>query len=233
MQYPVYTSALYKQVNDTDVEFKVKMRGRPIEGLFDVCHTQKDDFCLQPPPSDVLGVGSMWRSWTQPAAPSNCTKFNLESLTVGQVASASSAAAGGGAVQTWLQNVIDIVRENTRGIPMRCMVLPILVEQFVTPCNRDIVVKQAMKFLGCKSSGGGEMESNEIDVEHSARIAKQWSAFLQKMAIQMTVDTPSGKHTGHMAIDAVRSTPCRYVNRQWHSIETDAIHQLCTRTHIS
>ena len=232
VQYPVYASALYKQVNDTDVNFKVEMQGRPIEGLFDICQAKKDDFCLQTAPSGVLGLGSMWRSGTQPATPSNCTNFNLESLTVGQVASASSAAAGGGAVQTWVQNVIDLVRENTRAIPMRCMVLPVLLEQFVTPCNRDIVVKQAMNVLGCKSSDGGKMESNKIDAEHSARIAKQWSAFLQKMAILMTVDTPMGKHAGHMAIDAVRSTPCGDVNRQRHSIDTDAMHQLCT-CHIS
>ena len=222
VQYPVYTSALYKQVTNSNVQFKVKMQGKPLKGLFDVCHMQKDDFCFQPPPptfleslkrtSEVVGTISStidrYTSWGQSAAPSidahKCANFNLGSLTVGQVASASSAAAGGGAVQAWVENVIELVRHKIKDIPVRCTVIPMLIKKLVTPCDRKVIVEQAMTVLGCKSSDGQKQDAKVSRVS----IAKKWTAFFQKMAIQMTVNSSLGSHAGHMAIDAVRPTPC-------------------------
>ena len=218
VQYPVYTSAWYKQVSDTDVEVEVKMQGRPMEGLFNVCHAEKLDFCPQPSTTDEniqfwKGIASSF--WAQPTAPlpnaSQCANFNLNSLTVGQVASASSAFAGGAAVQTWVQNVITLVRKTTRDIPMRCTVLPMLIKQLLSPCNLEAVKEEIMTFLGCKSLSIWEKVFSSWEKHSIAVIAKKWSAFLQKMAIQMTVDTPLGKNAGHMAIDAVRP-PCRYAH---------------------
>ena len=54
-------------------------------------------------------------------------RFDFGGLTVGQVASASSAAVGGGAVQVWMQNLIELARQSVRnkgGWRCRCWVLP-------------------------------------------------------------------------------------------------------------
>ena len=60
------------------------------------------------------------------------------------------------------------------------------------PCNRQFVLDEFLKLLGCETSDG--------KIHDSATTAKQWAALLHEMAIEMTVG--SG-HSGHMAIDAV------------------------------
>ena len=214
------------------------MRGRPMKGLFDVCHTEKNKFC--PQSSTTNNISSSWGQlaassfdavketlsnyWQQPAEPltnaSECVNFNLNSLTVGQVASASSAAAGGGAVETWVRNAIMLARKKTRDIPMRCTVLPMLLQKVLAPCNLAAVTEETMKFLGCKTLSIWENLFPSVETRNSAIIAKKWSAFLQKMAISMTVDTPLGKHDGHMTIDAVGSTSCVRIPTQSPVIHT-------------
>ena len=61
------------------------------------------------------------------------------------------------------------------------IVVIILVKKFVTPCNRDVVVEQTLKFLGCKNSGREKMDSEEIGADLSASIAKKWSAFFGEL----------------------------------------------------
>ena len=178
------------------------MQGRPMEGLFDVCHIESDDFC--PSATTDQNASNVWdqlvassfdsvketvsRFWSKSTAASTniseCTSFNLNPLTVGQVASASSAAAGGGAVQTWVQNAITLVRKTTRSVPMRCTVLPMLIENFLSPCNAEAVKEEIMTFLGCKSFSIWEKFSSSWANRNSAIIAKQWSAFLQKWQLR-------------------------------------------------
>ena len=176
--------------------------------------------------TNAKAILSSW--WNPPASPSNgasqCWNFNIKPLTIGQVASASSAAAGGGAVQTWVENVIELVRRKTQDLPLRCTVLPHLLQEFVTPCNRELVVEQTMKLLGCKSYNGTTQKTETEDI---ASVAKQLSAYLQKMAIEMNIETPSGEHTGHTAIDAVSRTPSDMFTHCY-SNDTETIHPLYT-----
>ena len=78
-----------------------------------------------------------------------------------------------------------------------CSHYRVLIENVVGACNREFIVEEFFKLLGCETSDG--------TIEDSATTAKRWAAFLQKMAIQMNVTSPLGHdHAGHMAIDAVR-----------------------------
>ena len=134
-----------------------------------------------------------------------CSNFAFRDLTVGQVAASSSAAAGGGAVQPWVQALVELVRKKVRDMlkgPMGLLcadIYKMLTESIVTPCNRDIVLKEMSAFMGCQ--GDGET------IEKSAITAKRWTRFLQKMAIKLNASSPTGgTHAGHMAIDAVGRT---------------------------
>ena len=128
--------------------------------------------------------------------------FSFNGLTIGQVASASSAAAGGGAVTVWVQSAMELARhEIASSFPggmsaMTCNVLTSVLKQMVTMCNPDIVLNEFRKLIGCKIHG---------EKEKSVKTAERWSGFLKKMAIAMNVTNSAGQtHTGHMAIDAVR-----------------------------
>ena len=122
------------------------------------------------------------------------------------MASASSAAIGAGAVQAFVQNVIEFVRKYARDTMagpvsmLSCSIYRMLIENLVGPCNRNAVIDEFHKVLGCTT----EHDQQNNVVEDSAITAKRWVGFLQKMAIQMTVSGPLGNdHKGHMAVDAV------------------------------
>ena len=145
-----------------------------------------------PPPSDL--------------APSSteCTDFNLGGLTVGQVASASSAAAGAAAVREWVHNILELAQHKAKhalkggsGNIWYCSFYRMLINNFVGACNKDTAVDEFLKLTGCETSDGKK--------ENPAITAQRWSQFLEKMAVQMVVDSdsPEHVHAGHMAIDAV------------------------------
>ena len=221
LQYPVYTTALYKQHSgDGSIDFKVEMRGKPINGSFDVCYAKKDDFCLDPPnSSSYFEMLSEWVSTpSNPRLINTCDEFNLGSLTLGQVVSASSAAAGGAAVDPWVQSIFEMVRqiaENALGgstvNPLYCSHYQMIIEKLVGMCNKEVVVMEALRALGCETSDG--------ERESVVQTAKRWARFLGRMAIRMTVDTPfKGSHSGDMAIDAVCPPPHTYLHKHLHII---------------
>ena len=122
----------------------------------------------------------------------DCGSFNFDfsGLTIGQVVSASSAAAGGGAVRPWVQNVIELMRHRIDDLMggLHCTVITALISQIQ---NKDIQ-DEFLRVLGCKG-------------EPSAKTAARWSGFLQGMAVKMNLTNSEGEsRMGHMAIDAVR-----------------------------
>ena len=114
--------------------------------------------------------------------------FNLsfDGLTIGQVASASSAAAGVGAVHPWVQNLIELGQYHSPPCP---------VVSFVSDrvSDDENVTDEFLKLVGCQQ-------------EPSAVTAARWSEFLRGMAIEMDVSDSHGerKMSHHMAVDAVR-----------------------------
>ena len=136
-------------------------------------------------------------------------RFDFDGLTVGQVASASSAAVGGGAVQVWMQNIIELARQSVRNMVAGanvgyCQVLRVLVQSAVSQCNAQLVTEELLKVLGCSHSLFGKRED-------AASTAARWSGFLEQMAIAMKLSDAEGKNArmAHTAIDAVR-TGCAY-----------------------
>ena len=118
--------------------------------------------------------------------------FDFEGLTIGQVASASSAAAGGGAVRVWVQNVLEFARvklEEAMG-GLHCRVTPPLISQVF---DQQSVKDELMTLLGCNES------------EHSGTTAERWSGFLRDMAVKMKVTNSTGGESrmSNMVIDAV------------------------------
>ena len=229
IQHPVYTSALYEQhPGNNDVKVDINIQGRPVKGLFEVCHfnscpgTHETTALAQasaaiatmistlvglpplpplplPPPSPVV-----------PLLSTECADFNLGSLTVGQVASASSAAAGMTAVREWVHNIIELAQHKAKdalkggsGNIWYCSFYRILFTNLVDDCNEDIAVEEFLKLTGCETSDGKK--------EDPAITAKRWSQFLEKMAVQMVMNSSSLEHThaGHMAIDAVNQNQTR------------------------
>merc|ERR1719174_363888 len=88
-----------------------------------------------------------------------CGAFHLDSgaLTIGQVASASSAAAGGGAHEEWVNNLIQIARQKVTnaveggGLNLGyCSQMTLLLKQALSPCNRDVVVEEFQDLIGCR-----------------------------------------------------------------------------------
>ena len=131
-----------------------------------------------------------------------CVNFALHNLTVGQIVSASSAAAGVGAVPAWVQSLIELVRQTAKdrlsAVGFLCGdMYKLLLESLVSSCNKEVVLKEVYKFMGCAT--------DTVKTEASFITAKRWVRFLRKMAIEMTASSPGGNtHAGHMAIDAVR-----------------------------
>ena len=171
------------------------MQGNPINNSFDVCYMENEKFC-----GDNASITS------DPDVKPACGEFEFHNLTVGQVASASSAAVGGGAVRAWVQSVIELVRRKAKDAlkgsvnVLYCSQYRMLIENLLGSCNRNLVVKEFFKFLGCEHHD----EDLQVLKEDSSITAKRWAIFLQKMAIKMTVSSPlSTGHKGHMAIDGV------------------------------
>jgi len=201
--HPVYTSAIYKDLGDDNIDFEVKMQGKAMDNLFQICHRERDGFCDD---DRSNATDSLWSSFFTPSETSapTCAEFVLHNLTtVGQITSASSAAAGGASVHAWLQSIVEIVREKVKGTlkgPMHVLcsdIYKVITENLVSPCNREDVLTELYKFLGC--------ETKNVAIEDSYTTAKRWSKFLRKMAIPMKSSSPLGdSHVGHMAIDAVR-----------------------------
>ena len=225
MQYPVYTSAMYKELGDGNIDFEVKMQGKPMNKLFQVCRGEWDEFC-----EDRNNTSNSFLSYlfkTSAPLKTECADFALHNLTVGQIASASSAAAGGAAVQSWVQSIVEIARQKVKDTlkgPMNVLcsdLYEVVTENLVSPCNREVVLTELYKFLGC--------ETRDVEKEDSLITAKRWSKFLRKMAIPMTSSSPLGdSHVGHMAIDAVRSaqmsTRIHSNHNETHSTQQMRIH---------
>ena len=214
VQYPVYTSALYREGSD---ELEVHMQGNHTNELFELCYLENsaceyeyDDRSRSA--KFVTQVKETLPSWLGYSAeavdklsPPLCDDFEYRDLTVGQVASASSAAVGGGAVQAWVQSVIELARQKAYdslqgGMNVfYCEHYEMAIKALVGQCNQKIVIEEFDKLLGCQKP--------DLAKEDAAITAKRWSRFLKKMAIQMNVKNSLGRdHAGHMAIDAVRHT---------------------------
>ena len=212
IQRPVYTSALYQQLpGNSGIKVELNMQGRPVKGLFKACHSNTcprthdnmGSFAL----AAIATTVSSWVGLPPPPPPSDvpllsteCADFNLGSLTVGQVASASSAAAGGAAVGEWVHNIIELAQHKAKDssrIIWYCSFYGMLFESFVGACNKDVAVGELLKLIGCSTPDG--------DKEDAVTTAQRWSTFLEKMAVEMVVNSssPEHVHAGHMAIDAV------------------------------
>ena len=198
VQYPVYTSALYEERSDDDIRYEVIMQGKSMNGSFRVCLQEKESFCEN-------GISSTSNNDVM----ANCGDFQFRNLTVGQVASASSAAVGGGAVRAWVQSVIELIRQKAKDTlkgsvnVLYCSQYGMLIKNLLGSCHQQLVLEEFFKFLGC--------ETDSLQKEDSEITAKRWVGFLKKMAVQMNVSSPlANDHQGHMAIDAVRSTQTTY-----------------------
>ena len=130
---------------------------------------------------------------THPVAQCDTFTFDFDGLTIGQVASASSAAVGAGAVPIWIQNVVEFARvtidEAMSGL--QCQVTPALIGQVF---RQQRVKDEFLTLLGCNKS------------ETSRTTAERWRGYLHGMAVQMNLSnsTTGESHMSHMAIDAVR-----------------------------
>ena len=85
-QRPVYTNAHY-DLNGDKSEVEVKARGSPLNELFEVCHVEDNGQHI-------------------------CGDHDFTNLTVGQVASASSAYLGFSSVRPWLKGMFTQLRAN-------------------------------------------------------------------------------------------------------------------------
>jgi hypothetical protein len=224
VQYPMYATALYKQHSDDHgIDLEVQMRGEPMKDAFDVCYRTEDDFCFHTPNISRFEALSSWFTTSStPRLSTGCSNFKFKSLTLGQVVSASSAAAGGGAVHSWVQSIFELVRQRAKDALQGgtvnlwyCSHYRMIIESVVGMCNQEVVIDEFLRVLGCETSDG--------TTEVSDSTANRWVKFLQRMAIRMTVDSPLGSfHAGHMAIDAVRPAPRTYVPRHLYINNTTA-----------
>ena len=98
--------------------------------------------------------------------------------------SASSAAVGGGSVQAWTQNLIELARHHSPP----CAALPFLIQRVSDDKN---VTDEFLKLVGCQD-------------EDSYITSAKWSNFFRKMAVKMDVSDSDSERSLHMAIDAVR-----------------------------
>merc|ERR1719174_160200 len=127
-----------------------------------------------------------------------CADFQFRDLTVGQVASASSAAGGLGAVEPVVQGLIELARKKAKDAMniFYCRIPQILVEAAVPQCNQRVVIEELNKFLGCRD------DISKIK-EDSSTTANRWVGFTRRLAIEMSVSTPLGNNdVGHTVADA-------------------------------
>ena len=171
-QYPVYTSAVYT-VDGDESDLTVKAQGQPINELFDVCYRKHGE--------DV------------------CGHFDFSNLTIGQVASASSAAVGGGMVDSWVKNVIKVARlvvlvmvgDSVSAITLKSM----LSNKIGGHCDQA-AIGEVLKFLDLGVGNPDPLEN----------VTARWTNFLHDMAIRL----PAKMSTGQVlmtvpSIDAVLS----------------------------
>ena len=118
--------------------------------------------------------------------------FDFDGLTIGQVASASSAAAGAGAVQTWVQTVVEFARvtidEAMSGL--QCRVFPAMISQVF---YQQRVKDEFLTLLGCN------------ETETSGTTAERWSGWLRDMAVKLKfMNSETGEsRMSNRVIDAV------------------------------
>ena len=165
MQYPVYTSALYQQRVDNSISANVIMQGKAMDNLFEVCIHEEKAFC---DPSITWKPKSI-RALLQAR---NCVQLGFHDLTVGQVASASSAAAGGAAVEAWAQSLIELARQLTedslRGFSSLCSeIVKFPMKYFGSTmsatCDREVIYQEILQVLGCASQNHEKEDSQRGD----------------------------------------------------------------------
>jgi hypothetical protein len=121
-----------------------------------------------------------------------CGDFNFDfgELTVGQVVSASSAAAGAGAVRPWVQSIIEAARQHMEHLMrgLHCDLSDTILGQVT---NTKVATKdEFLKLMGCKD-------------EPSAQTADRWCGYLQDMAVKMKLTNSHGEsNMGNMAFDS-------------------------------
>ena len=192
-QYPVYTSAQFKRKPDGTGDVSVRAIGKNLKDKFSIC--------------EIKDKKAKFKDGS-----AKCElEFDFEGLTVGQVASASSAAVGGATVPSWLRNLVEATRHaigTAKGGPTKSALckygIPYAWKKTIAPpaCAGTTAFDKIMELLNCKDS------------KTPLQVAEDWSDFLVKMAVQMQVKNSKNedKKKIHMAIDAVRSslhTPCK------------------------
>ena len=197
VQYPAYVSTVYEHRSGAaEPKVDVLMRAQPANELFDICHQDNTAgdargglFKRDPTPEEI-------------EAEQVCGdfKFDFNGMTIGQAASASSAAAGPVASKTWMQNLVQFARTaaQTEGLVKKvamCTAITTILRRVIGKCNQDAIIDEIRHVLDCES------EDSEVTAE-------RWSSFLRKMAIEFKMSTDSGQSTdSFMAFDAVGSAP--------------------------
>lgn len=128
------------------------------------------------------------------------TKFemDLDKITIGEVATASSAALGGLAVHRWVENIIKLVRSKFPG-KIECLVLGQLLSKLAHP---DVKTK-AMEFTGCSAFF-------HTFKPKSDPIATEWAEFFKDMAVPFPIKSrdpnvapvPENQASPFLGIDA-------------------------------
>ena len=131
--------------------------------------------------------------------------FDFGELTVGQAASASSAAAGFAAVRPWVQSAIELTRAKVKVMAVGginyfyCQQAELVFRSLIEKCNQDPVVKEFKKLIGCRKLFARP--------EEAYTTAERWTGFLQKLAVSMKLSTQQGQSVkDYSAFDAVRIT---------------------------
>ena len=142
--------------------------------------------------SVILGWIEGDESGTESGAQCDTLTFDFDGVTIGQVASASSAAAGAGAVQTWMQNLVEFARVTIdRAMSgLQCTVSQALISQVF---HEQRVKNEFPTLLGCN------------ETEPSGTTAERWSGWLRDMAVKMKFsNSATGEsHMSNRVIDAV------------------------------
>ena len=201
VQYPIYTSALYRQSDDDSIKVEINMKGERPESLYDACNSNS---CQGPAEKSLAEMAEtvlgLFGSSPKVEPTTSCDDFKFQSLTVGQVVSASSAAAGGAGVHEWVYGLIEMVRQQAKDALQGdvniwyCSHYRMIIEAIVGSCNRQVVIDEFLTLLGCSTSEGVK--------EDAAVTSQRWTAFLEKLAVKMGLQETG--HEGYMAIDAVR-----------------------------
>ena len=180
-QYPVYTSAQFKRRADGTGDISVMATGKKLREKFSICEI-KDKNAKYKAGSEVCEV-----------------EFDFDGLTIGQVASASSAAVGAATVPSWLQNLIQSTREavgtaHTSAVKtgLCSYGIPHVFKKTIAPppCAGNTAQDKILELMNCKNS------------KTALQAGEEWSNFLRKMAVKMKMKN-SPKSESHMAIDAV------------------------------